>query len=307
MSEHEFDVDASIVDGWRRFGTHLADLLRDMESGDTFDIAIPMIDSPATRAPYVRFTVSESGISAEIPGDDALDADHHLSSIQRRALADLGWRSPVAGADLVNRCPASAADGLADRVADALQSVYGIPHPAFLDDVSTGAPVPSPAVGEPPPDDPDFRAVFISTPDEATRAIGTALAQMYSRNVPADEHDVFAVPAGSALLFVRAHQSLPLVLFRCPLVSAVSDPVAAQREVALLNRDSLWCRYVFDGESVFAEAELVDRVFVPVNFKICLAEIVMEIDDVHRGLDRRVRGTRWLDLRSSDGGERGGQ
>jgi|GEM_PF-6116726 len=310
MDEHEFDVDASIHDGWARFRDRLAELVRDMQPGDTFDIAIPLLDASTARAPYVRFTSAADGaVVAELAGDDALDPGRGPTAAQRSQLARLGWSVPGDGGDLVVTVPAGGARGLADRVAEALETVYAVPHPAFLDDADPTSVAPSagPAVGETPPDDPDFRAVYISTPDEATRAIGTALAQVYSRNMPADEHDVFAVPAGSALVFVRAHRSLPLVVFRCPLVSAVSDPAAAEREVAILNRDSLWCRYVFDGETVFAESELVDRVFVPVNFKIRLAEMCREIDDVDDDLARRAGGKRWLDLRTSEENGRAGK
>lgn len=146
----------------------------------------------------------------------------------------------------------------------------------------------------------DFLPQQITDPDQATRAVGAALSDVYRRRIRPDEHDVFTVPAGCVLLFVRAHRSLPLVVFRSPLVQAVEDVAAAETEVAILNRDSLWCRYVFDGTSIIAESEFVDRVFVPVNFKIQLAEISAELDDVYPDLARRVAGRHRPDLRASD-------
>lgn len=304
MGEHEFDVDASILAGWARFSAHLAGLVRELTPGDTFDLAIPVAGRVDAGSPAVRFTgIPGPGVVVEIAGDSTIGPGRRLGEARREQLRVLGWADPDHGGDLTLHGTPEDADRLGSVVGRTLETVFGVPHPAFLSDAGgTGA-----AAGDPPPDrtqadDPDFVPFVISTPDEATRAVGTALAEVYARDMPADEHDVFAVPAGSALLFVRAHRSLPLVVFRCPLVSAVTDAGAAEREVAILNRDSLWCRYVFDGETIYAESELVDRVFVPVNFKIRLTEVATEIDDVDDDLARRVDGKRWLDLRGADEG-----
>ena len=326
MPEYEFDVDASIAAGWDRFATHLAGLLRDLTPGGTFDIAVPVPGSPSSRTPYVRFTAVEDGaILAEVSGGEPDVTGHTLCADQLAHLSTLGWTWPHPTPQAVSPSapeptgPSARPSGphviaTADRVdatarlaAATLERVFGIRHPVFLHD-ATGPVRPDPAASEDTtPEDPDFRALPIASPDDATRAVGTALAEVYEREVPADEHDVFAVPAGSALLFVRAHRSLPLVVFRSPLVSAVQDAAAAETEVAILNRDSLWCRYVFDGETIYAESELVDRVFVPVNFKIQLSEVAAELDDVDEDLARRVTGKRWLDLRAADDHRRGEQ
>ncbi|MFD2393831.1 hypothetical protein ACFSSF_08430 [Dietzia aerolata] len=130
--------------------------------------------------------------------------------------------------------------------------------------------------------------------------MSTALSEVYNDRVEVDDHDVFTVPTACVVVFVRAHRSMPLIVFRSPLVPVVEDAAAAETEVAILNRDSLWCRYVFDGKAIVAESEFVDRVFVPVNFKIKLAEIVAELDDVYPDLARRVASSQWRDLHSAD-------
>ena len=197
--------------------------------------------------------------------------------------------------------PPDRAPELAQLVARTMERVFGVPHPVFLQDVvdSDALAAPGGSTGA-VPDDADFRPRTITDPDEATRAVGDALAEVFRRRVDADEHGVFTVPAGCVLLFVRAHRSLPLIVFRSPLVASVEDVAAAETEVAILNRDSLWCRYVFDGRTISAESEFVDRVFVPVNFKIQLAELSAELDDVYADLARRVAGRRWRDLRAAD-------
>ena len=322
MPDFEFDVDASIAAGWDRFAARLADLLRDLVPGATFDLAVPVVGAPSTRSPFVRFTAVESGgVHAVVSGGGSEDAPAPLRAVQLQQLTALGWSCadpvgpdpaaphPVAPTPHVS-WPTERAQELAHLVAGTMERVFGIPHPVFLQDV-----VDSDTSGEahatsgihgpdegavPVPDDADFRPQPITDPDEATRAVGAALAEVFRRRVDADEHDVFTVPAGCVLLFVRAHRSLPLVVFRSPLVSAVEDVAAAETEVAILNRDSLWCRYIFDGKTISAESEFVDRVFVPVNFKIQLAEITAELDDVYPDLARRVAGKRWRDLRAAD-------
>ncbi|MDX2355320.1 TY-Chap domain-containing protein [Dietzia sp. PP-33] len=304
MPEFEFDVDASIAAGWDRFAARLAELLRDLVPGATFDLAVPVLGAPSTRTPYVRFTAVEADrIHAEVSGGGSEDSPAPLGSAQLEQLVALGWRLrvPAAGAPGASvTLPTDRSSEAAHLVAGTMERVFGIPHPVFLHDVADPGEEAGAGSGDPVPADADFRSQPITSPDQATLALSSALSEVYARRITPDEHDVFTVPAGCVLLFVRAHRSLPLVVFRSPLVSSVEDVAAAETEVAILNRDSLWCRYVFDGTTISAEAELVDRVFVPVNFKIQLAEISAELDDVYSDLARRVAGRRWRDLRAAD-------
>lgn len=326
MPAFEFDVDASIAAGWDRFASHLADLLRDLVPGAIFDLAVPVLGAPSAHTPYIRFTAVASGrVDAEVSGGGSEDTPTPLRPAQLAQLSALGWQAadtgrepdPAAGPRV--SLTTDRARELSHLVAGTLEQVFGIRHPVFLHDVTDSDPddlvgarpvEPGPPdgdpdgdpsdAGSPPGGEDDFRPQPITAPDQATRAVEAALTEVYRRRVRADEHDVFTVPAGCVLLFVRAHRSLPLIVFRSPLVSAVEDAAAAETEVAILNRDSLWCRYVFDGEAITAESEFVDRVFVPVNFKIQLAEISAELDDVYPDLVRRVAGKHSRDLRASD-------
>lgn len=260
-------------------------------------------------------------------GDD--DEPAPLRPHQYDMLAGLGWEVPpvdpyARGPRLPRmRVPLHETSHLAHLVAGTIEQVFGIPHPVFLHDVAdtpSGAPLAETTRAEPaasttsartapvtpghpatPASDPaDFRSEPISDPDQATRAVRQALDEVYGDHVESDDQDLFTVPAGCVVLLIRAHRSMPLIVFRSPLVSMVEDAAAAETEVAILNRDSLWCRYVFDGKSIYAESELVDRVFVPVNFKIQLAEISAELDDVYPDLARRVSPGQWRDLHSAD-------
>lgn len=311
MPDFEFDVDASIAAGWDRFAARLAELVRNLVPGATFDLAVPVLGSPAAHTPYVRFTATGGGtIDVEVSGGGSEDAPEPLTPSQLEQLTALGWQHRTAAAVPSPRAEFTVARATeaAHLVAGTMERVFGIPHPVFLHDVSdpddTG---PASTAEKASTADADFRSQPITSPDEATAAVGAALSEVYDRRIKADEHDVFTVPAGCVLLFVRAHRSLPLVVFRSPLVSSVEDAAAAETEVAILNRDSLWCRYIFDGKSISAESEFVDRVFVPVNFKIQLAEVTAELDDVYSDLARRVAGKRWRDLRAADDREPGEQ
>ena len=171
--------------------------------------------------------------------------------------------------------PTYEATRLARLVAATIERVFGIPHPVFLHDViddgrPAGADGPaaterSPAVPEAAPvaDDVDFRPIMITDPDQATRAVAAALSEIYHCRVEADEHDVFTVPAGCVVVFVRAHRSMPLIVFRSPLVPTVEDAGAAETSgdpqpgltvvPVCLRRKVRLCR-----------VEFADRVSVPV-------------------------------------------
>ena len=335
MPEFEFDVDASIAAGWERFAVRLAGFLRDLVPGATFDLTVPVLGVQSSQPPFIRFTTSEPDsdathtadlqertrhIEAEVSGGGAEDHPIPLRSSQLDQLAGLGWEvthDPAAATRARIRLPKFEAPHLSHLVAGTMERVFGIPHPVFLHDVvdaehTTTAPRPpsdepgggpsTPPAGNSPSlaDDPDFHPVTITDPDQATQALSTALSEVYNDRVEVDDHDVFTVPTACVVVFVRAHRSMPLIVFRSPLVPVVEDAAAAETEVAILNRDSLWCRYVFDGKAIVAESEFVDRVFVPVNFKIKLAEIVAELDDVYPDLARRVASSQWRDLHSAD-------
>lgn len=309
MPEFDFDVDASIAAGWDRFASRLAELVRLMSPGATFDLTVPVLGVAATRTPYICFSTPESGwVHAVVTCGASDDSPAPLHPSELEHLTALGWvpDHPAVTESTHSapgvRVPVNRASQLAHLIAETMERVFAIPHPVFLHDVvdcddpdATAAPSDDPAA-----DDADFRSQPITDPDQATLAVGNALTEMYRRRVRADEHGVFTVPAGSVLLFVRAHRSLPLIVFRSPLVSKVEDAAAAETEVAILNRDSLWCRYVFDGTTITAEAEFVDRVFVPINFKIHFTEISAELDDVYPDLARRVAGKQWRDLHTTD-------
>ncbi|WP_291085622.1 TY-Chap domain-containing protein [Dietzia sp. UBA5065] len=314
MPDFEFDVDASIAAGWERFAARLADLLRDLVPGATFDLAVPVLGAPSTRAPYIRFTAAgDERIHLEVSGGGSEDLPVPLRRGQLEQLTSLGWADgspeaiPGSAPSPSVTLPVSRASEAAHLVAGTMERVFGIPHPVFLHDVAGPDHTDHGEAARPVQQDADFQPLPITDPDEATRAVGAALAEVYQRRVQADEHDVFTVPAGCVVLFVRAHRSLPLIVFRSPLVSSVEDVSAAETEVAILNRDSLWCRYVFDGKTISAESEFVDRVFVPVNFKIQLAEISAELDDIYSDLARRVAGKRWRDLRAAEEDHTDGQ
>ena len=327
MPDSDFDVDASIAAGWERFAARLAGFLRDLVPDATFDLTVPVPGTPAGCSPFVRFTavqVGDDSLVAEVCGGGTEDDPAPLRPGQLDHLAGLGWtwhdHDDAAGTRPQFRLPSYEAAHLAHLVAGTMERVFGIPHPVFRHDVidsgarpgadapgTPGAPVSS-GVAEPSAvrpaallaDDLDFLPITITDPDQATQAMALALSEVYDGRVEADEHDVFTVPAGCVVVFVRAHRSMPLIVFRSPLVPAVEDAAAAETEVAILNRDSLWCRYIFDGKAVYAESEFVDRVFVPVNFKIQLAEISAELDDVYPDLARRVAAKQWRDLHSAD-------
>src|SRR5690625_3126836 len=263
MADSEFDVDASIAAGWDRFAARLADLLRTLQPGTTFDLTVPVLGTSPGHTPYFRFTSTGTGqIEATVSGGGTEDSPTPLRPAQLEQLGGLGWAAPAspgAGGFLPGPrvvMPDDRTSDLAHLISGTMEQVFAIPHPVFLHDVvDCEDPESTSSTSDGPvPDDADFRPQPITDPDQATLALEATLSELYRRRVRADQHGVVTLPAGHVLLFVRAHRSLPLIVLRSPLVSRVEDASAAETEVAILNRDSLWCRYVVDGETITADA-----------------------------------------------------
>ena len=225
MPAFEFDVDASIAAGWDRFASRLADLLRDLIPGATFDLAVPVFGAPSPLTPFIRFTaVGQRRLEAEVSGGGSDDAPAPLRPAQLAQLAALGWRAADAEATAMPTpgpqvaLPTDRATELTHLVAGTLEQVFGIRHPVFLHDVAdvddpdaraaASGPDPADASAARPGgptephgsgDEDDFRPQPITDPDQATRAVGAALAAVYRRRMHPDEHDVFTVPAGWAV------------------------------------------------------------------------------------------------------------
>jgi hypothetical protein len=260
------DLDRVTTKAWRRFRRELADRIADLGQGEAFGVAVETaVDAPAAGgAPYVQFCGGKGDIVlGEVSGNRYLHAAHRLDKQARRRLGEIGWARPRPKHGVYNyraEVDQSHADQLAVMAVTALYEVFGVTHPAFLGgDVRIG-------------DDPDLpHADTVELPDEplATTPVGRrhldqlvdqALIPFLGRVPNRDDDGDIPVASGTAVVFVRTLPHAPLIRIWAEVAVEVSDPDRAKFEVAVLNRERPFAKFVLIDDRVVA---LVQRARIP--------------------------------------------
>lgn len=311
MGEYdEADLDRATMRAWSRFQGELADHIVAMEDDDILIVEAEASvdeDDPGV-APYVQFCAwGEDLVRAEVSSNEYLAADTMLADAGESAMLDLGWNEPTCGA--TDEAGAGSANYFVDagrREGDwvaavavaALRDVFGVPHPAFLDwpedagaDGADAGPYQETEVDR--SDEP--LAVMPESAEHLRALVGAALTAPGGEPVEYDEDGDIPVPVGSALLFVRVHESAPVVEMFAVVVRGVQDTARAAFEVAVLNRDTRMIKFVLLEDAVIATLHLPATPFAPRQLRALVASMGDVVDRVDDDLVARVGGRRGLD------------
>lgn len=322
MKEYGDEVDRAAAQAWVRFQARLADRLAAMEQDDVLVVeALVGDDDQPGAAPYVQFCAWGPGLlRGEVASNHVLMPLRELDAEGERALVELGYDAPTYDPDQEpDGDPDEEADGgslnffvdveqtEADRLAvmsvRALRDVFGVADPALLTgDLADGGIVPSEPAAFERGDEP-VAAYPEGGHEELTVLVDRALTSYFGHEPRHDDDGDIPVDLGGNVLFVRVHESVPVVeLFAC-VVSDVQDLERAAFEVNVLNRDVRFVKFRLTGDAIMAELHLPSWPFVPEHLRAMLAVMTDSIQQLEGDLLQRVGGSRPLDVASESDGD----
>jgi hypothetical protein len=307
MRENEqFEVDRAAAQAWVRFQAGLGDRLAEMAEDDVVIVEAMVGEEDEDGAsPYVQFCAWGDGmLRSEVASNHVLVEARELDEEGQRALEEIGYGAPTYGPDdeadhgSLNfhvDLPQSEADRLAVMAVRALRDVFGVPHPALLTgDLAVGAPVPEEPAAAERTDEP-----LATHPhgghEELTVLVDRALTPYFGHEPQHDDDGDIPVDVGDTVLFVRVHESVPVVeLFAC-LATDVRDLERAAFEVNVLNRDVRFVKFRLVGDSILADLQVPAWPFAPEHLRTMLTLMTDAIQQVEADLLERVGGSRVLD------------
>jgi hypothetical protein len=315
MSEpRDFDLDQAVNRAWSSFAHRLADHLAAMDEDDLLVVDVETAVPPSDgAAPYAQFCAwGEESLRAEISSNSYLAPEHRLDDAVAAQLVRLGWHPPSHGktetadggsANFYLDASRRDADRVAAMAVAALRDVFGVTHPAFLvvPDLELFDALPVEPIGSDAPDEPDEPVALVAESLEHLRvAVDAAITPADGPALVHDDQGDIPIPFGSAVVFVRVHESAPVVeLFSC-VVEDVEDRERAAIEVAVLNREHPLVKFLLVEDVVVAMIVLPALPFAPRHLRALLPLMGEIIDRVDDGLVARVGGRRALEPTDDD-------
>ncbi len=322
MSEFAgFDLDRSTERAWSRFQARLADHIADMSDDDVLVVSAEsaVTEDDEGSAPYVQFCAwGQTLVRSEVSSNEYLADEVQLDDVATSTIEGLGWSAPTASRDDDDPGEGSAnfyldtersqADLLAVMTCRAMRDVFGVAHPAFLSagslseggDLDLGIPTTSEVMSEPVVEAP---AVFPRDRDHLVELVDQALTPYFGGEPRHDEDDDIPVVSGSALVFVRVMERVPAIELFCSVVHGIADLDRGAFEVAVLNRDETFLKFVLVEDSVMAYIHLPAYPFAPEHLRAMLTVMSGSVDRLDDDLARRVGGRRTFETHPTPGGE----
>ena len=227
------------------------------------------------------------------------------------ALAGLGWNLPTHGPDEEADSGSTnfyldaeriEADRLAVMAVRAFREVFGVPHPAFLssDDLADhrcSAPGPADdAVDEPLAINPDDA-------DHLRALVDAALVPLFGGLPEHDSDDDVPVVNGSGVVWIRVLENAPVVQLFSALVYDATDLERAAFEVAVLNRDVQFLKFLLLDDTVMAYLYVPALPFAPRHLRAMLDLMCRTLNRIDEDLATRVGGRRAFGSETPDESE----
>ena len=318
MGDAAFDIDGSTARAWRQFTARLGDFLADMQECDVLLVGtLHELDEGAGATPYVQvLNWGGDRLRGEVCGNAYLAPQFWLDAEDESALLDLGWSAPEADRETTTENWFHLTDGGVDELAvmavGALREVYGVEHPALLvvsghgsdDAPDLGIPVAQMEAGAEDAHD-ETVLVIPDSPDELQEAVDAAMAILFERELEKDEDGDIPVVCGTAVLYVRVREEEPTIDLFSTLVDDITDHDAAVREVAILNRDTPFFKFVLVDDRVVARYQLPALPFAPWHLRNLVSKMVEMLEGCVDDLAGRTGGRRWLHVNSEEVDESG--
>lgn len=286
-----FDLDASIDSAWSAFVERMREFIEALGEHDSLIVGLPTALEPADlqgAAPYVQVLGYGRALHAEVSGNRYLDARLQLSEAREHALVALGWTAPTeqsgdewdeGSSNFVVEMPAAAAAALADLVVRTAREIFDVPHPSFLD--LPGLPGPAaPASG---------------SGDDLRTKVEAALVGHFNQPIVRDEDGDIPIRSGSAMVFVRVVNEVPVVELFSPLLVGASGDALALERINRANNRIRFAKLTWSGGRVMANYELWCEPFVPELLVWAVTLMMGMADEMDDRLRAEVGGRRFFE------------
>ncbi len=269
------DLDRATERAWRMVELDLAQRIARLDEGEAILLELDTPDWEESGAPYVRVVWTAAGPQAEAVSNHYLAPQYRLDKAARRALREVGWEKPGQRSRnyswLVEAGDEFDAEVAAKVMVFALRDVYGVQHPAFLVDHDDVVHVdedyiPTPDLAGP--------AVEPADASHLHALVAAALAEEIGAEPQTDDDGDFPFVCGSSVVFVSVVDGpMPVVRIFARLVEEVTERQRAAYEVAVLNRDVRWAKFVLLDDAIILRHEVLASPFAPDHLHFVLAEI----------------------------------
>lgn len=293
---------------WLDLRVGLASQLADMtDEGDHL-----LVETPAGRGPgctpYAQFATFDEGMMmrAELSGNAYLSVAYRLDADACGALRMMGWlgNDELEGNWYVER-PLADAPVMAATVVGALREVFGVAHPQLLTYNAFGphaetagaiglsatedVPAELPSTG---PEIPTSMAMVL-TPTDASELRDMAVMALRAAVGEAppvdDDGDIVLTHLGQPV-WVRARGDQPAIEIFARVAHSVYSRRATAIEIAVLNRNHTWTKWVLRDREVWMQITLPALPFVTGHLVSMVDLFFTAMDDTRDDLALRVGG-----------------
>ncbi len=278
------DVDREIEQAWARFERRLTRRLERLPDGRSIALQTPHHEDDDAARPYVQVLAFDGGTArrCEVSADDLLVPEARLGTAGEDLYIALGFAPPSPDPD--DGAPnwwlhADASDSarLAHTAVRVLREGFGVLHPLLLEGMPPAPPgadarVATTAHQNLEPVDPDT-AYQVGTEDELAALVDRTFATMTSTATGRDEDGDWPVRFERHTAWVRILPGEPTIRVVAVLVHDIRSQRAAAREVAILNRDAAFLRYVLEDDLLVAGLDLDAGPFVPRHLMDAIARL----------------------------------
>lgn len=300
-------------DSWNFFGMELEGVLgRMVEPGDQLTLELPGAGDASGSGPRVRFaTRAHRGglaLRGEIRGDAYLTPGFAMGPEAEAGLRAAGWRAvreldgEASAWNVRHRCGDDAAPLAADVVA-VLRDHCAVVRPEFLS-VAVDGPVADEAFGllwvvgnDEAPREPPLAGrageplpVTPGNADELAALVRETVAGWLGSETSIDDDGDVLIVRGEQWLWAHVMPEQPGVELNSRVVSGVADRRAAAVEIALLNRDRRWVKWVLRDDDIWQIVHVPAAPFIPFHLTEMLDMFLTARADTMADLALRTQG-----------------
>ncbi|GAA1731198.1 hypothetical protein SAMN06265174_102629 [Dietzia kunjamensis subsp. schimae] len=284
---------------WDEYEHLLATRIKQLERGSHFSFALTESDDDTT--PYFQISTSSDGehVLAEVSSNQVLTGRYRLEPHQIGDLLHLGWLPPTPPMDK-EQIPnffvveESSNPAVATLIVATLRSVFGVPHPDFLDPApreddlhSRGSEPFDPHEGEDPlPVDDAFHPRDF---DELRWALSQAMRNHFGAYRAPSEDGSFSIRVGTTMIKVRPYEQGIIEVLGF-VVSGMRRPALAVERLVELNAQTFFARFEIVGDSIIASCDFPALPFVPRHLYTVLNMLSSTVDAVDDELAEMTGG-----------------